>query len=180
MKKTKTKKLINQKDKGIILGALLFSLLIYAINPTLSFFADNIGEFEFSHFPKTEDKKDLSTVEQIRIIAKKECGKRNIDIETCTNDLLGIAWTESRFNCQVIGDNGASHGCYQIHQGYHKHITQAQAEDLEFASKWTLDRLIANKYVINRDRAVMMHNGTPNTSKTLSYLASVNNYIKQK
>lgn len=126
--------------------------------------------------PKNEDKKNLSVQEQIKKIARDECNKKGIG-NYCINDLIAMAWVESRFDKKAIGDNGASHGCYQIHQGYHKHITQEQAENLNFAINWTLNRLIAKGYPKYRSIAIMSHNGTPNTQKTLSYLASVNNYF---
>jgi soluble lytic murein transglycosylase-like protein len=89
---------------------------------------------------------------------------------------MAMAWTESRFNVNAIGDNGASQGLYQIHLGYHPEITQAQARDIEFSTNWTLNRLIAYGYPVYRSYAVMKHNGTPNTPNTLAYLSRVNNY----
>lgn len=119
--------------------------------------------------------RELSVIEQIRQIAKEECGKRDLD-SYCINDLVAMAWTESRFDSNAIGDNGASHGLYQIHLGYHKHIAQEQARDIRFSIKWTLNRMEHYGYPVYRSYAIMKHNGTPNTPNTLRYLASVNNY----
>ena len=126
-------------------------------------------------FPVAGDKTNLTDKDKLFISATKECLKRDLG-EYCVNDLMAMAYTESRFNCNAIGDNGASHGCFQIHLGYHKHITQDQARDIDFAVKWTLDRMVHYNYPEYRSYAIMKHNGTPNTKKTLAYLKAVNNY----
>jgi len=125
-------------------------------------------------FPINIDK-ELTDKDRVYISAMKECAKHDMG-EFCINDLMGMAWTESRFDCNANGDGGASHGCFQIHLGYHKHITQEQARDTDFAVKWTLDRMINYKYPEYRSNAVMRHNGTPGIPATLAYLNSVNNY----
>lgn len=118
-----------------------------------------------------------TTEQKIRRIATEECKKQSLG-EQCVHDLLGMAYTESRFNCDAIGDGGKSYGCFQIHRGYHPHITVAQAKDLNFSIPWTLNRMISKNYKKNRDVAVMSHNGTPYIKRTKQYLTSVNNYIK--
>ena len=125
--------------------------------------------------PIAGDRTDLTVADQIRIIANEECANRDLG-SYCVNDLLAMAWTESRFNPNAIGDNGASHGLYQIHLGYHPEITQEQARDIRFSINWTLNRLTHYGYPVYRSRSIMKHNGTPNTPNTLRYLASVNNY----
>ena len=121
--------------------------------------------------------KDLSTEQQIRQIAKLECDKRSLG-DYCIQDLIAIAWKESKFNCNTDGDSGKSKGCFQIHQGYHPEITTEQAEDLNFAISWTLNRMQHYGYPEFRSYSIMKHNGTPFTTKTLAYLQSINNYIK--
>jgi hypothetical protein len=54
---------------------------------------------------------------------------------------------------------------------------QEQARDINFNIKWTLDRMIHYGYPVYRSRAIMKHNGTPNTPNTLRYLASINQYV---
>jgi hypothetical protein len=125
--------------------------------------------------PVSGDRTDISIADQIRIVARQECNKKDLG-RYCEDDLMAMAWTESRFNVNAIGDNGASQGLYQIHLGYHPEITQAQARDIEFSTNWTLNRLIAYGYPVYRSYAVMKHNGTPNTPNTLAYLSRVNNY----
>ena len=77
----------------------------------------------------------------------------------CEKDLLAIAWVESRFNCLAVGDYGKSFGCFQIHSGFHPHITYKQAQDVNFSTFWTLDRLIKYNYKKNRSYAIQCHNG---------------------
>ena len=127
---------------------------------------DNI-KLELSVVKDTKDK--------IRAIAIKECSNRNLG-EYCINDMLAMAWTESRFNCDVVGDNGNSFGCFQIHRGYHKHITIEQARDIEFSMNWTLKRMVHYGYPVYRSASIRRHNGSLNNPKTLAYLNSVNSY----
>jgi len=169
MKKTKTdiKKIFKIITVIIIVGSL-YQTFVSDIIPTSS--AINLYN---NKLPEAEDIKDPTIAQQIRIIASKECGEMG---EFCIKDLLAMAWVESAFNCEAVGDFGASHGCYQIHQGYHN-VKQADAENLNFAISWTLNRLKHYGYPVYRSRAIMKHNGTPNTPKTLTYLNKINNYI---
>lgn len=158
---------------GFIVCIIFFSIFGKIIMPT------HLAEAEAmmnNHLPINEDKKELTVAEQIRIIAREKCNKKNLG-DYCIEDLQAIAWVESRFNCSVIGDFGSAHGCYQIHQGYHPDVSQAEAEDLNFAIEWTLDRLTHYSYPVYRSYAIMKHNGTPNTPKTLKYLENINDYI---
>jgi len=122
-----------------------------------------------------ENKEELSVKDEIVKIAEEECSKRGLE-EYCIKDMLAMAWTESRFNCNVVGDSGNSFGCFQIHRGYHKHITVEQARDIEFSLNWTLNRMVHYGYPKYRSYSIMKHNGTPNIPATLAYLSSVNNY----
>ncbi len=99
-------------------------------------------------------------------------------LNDCAGTLHAIAATETgnSFNLLSVGDSGKSQGAFQIHQGYHPNITTAQAQDPYFSADWTLARMINNDYKTNSNRAIMKHNGTPNTSKTLAYLNKVNSY----
>jgi hypothetical protein len=160
------------KEVKTLLWAILILTIVCQFRP-----AGVIAEEEFTKnysLPVAEDR-EMSIAEQIRYTAQKECSKRNLG-DYCIKDIMGMAWTESRFNKNAIGDNGASHGILQIHLGYHPHITQEQARDIEFSINWALDRMEYYGYPEYRSYAVMKHNGTPNTRRTLNYLASVNNY----
>lgn len=92
----------------------------------------------------------------------------------CAKDLLAIAMKETGLNPLAVGDHGNSYGLFQIHRGYHPDITIAQAQDPFWSATWTLNRLRSKGYPLYRSRAIMAHNGTPGTEKTLSYLAGVN------
>lgn len=92
----------------------------------------------------------------------------------CVKDLYAMAMKETRLNPLAVGDGGKSYGLFQIHRGYHPDITVAQAQDPLWAATWTLNRLESKGYPLYRSSAIMAHNGTPGTSKTLAYLASVN------
>lgn len=126
--------------------------------------------------PQTGEKEFKTDKEKIIYYSLVECQKRGMG-EACALDIQGMAYTESRFNCKAIGDAGKSKGCLQIHQGFHPHITQEQAEDPQFAISWTLNRMTNYGYPEYRSRAIRKHNGSPTNPATLSYLQKVNNYI---
>jgi hypothetical protein len=77
----------------------------------------------------------------------------------CEADLLAMAWAESRFNCSVVGDNGHSLGCFQVHDGYHD-VADADRLDFAFSAAWTLDRLVKHGYPHYRTAAIRSHNGS--------------------
>lgn len=91
----------------------------------------------------------------------------------CAKDLKALCTLETNCNPERIGDGGKSYGLYQIHRGYHPDITIEQAKDIEWSTQWTLNRLKYYGYddSARRDYAIMKHNGTPGTPKTLAYLA---------
>lgn len=137
---------------------------------------DNLqaDETDYSGIPYMS-REQLPVKDQIRLLAEAECSKLKLG-GMCVQDTLGIAWTESRFDCSVIGDEGNSYGCFQIYRQAHPEVTVKQAQDVEFATRWTVNNLAEHGYTTNRDRAVMKHNGTPYTAKTLAYLTSVKSY----
>ena len=122
--------------------------------------------WEKKEVAKEEPKKTVSVEAEIRKIAKEKCKDMG---DFCIDDLVAMAWVESRFNCNAVGDSGKSIGCYQIHLGYHKNIKKEQAKNLDFAIDWTLNRLKSKGYPKYRSIAIMSHNGTPNTSRTLAF-----------
>ena len=73
--------------------------------------------------------------------------------------LQAMAWVESRYNPKAVGDNGRSRGCFQIQTKLHK-ITVKQAEDVRFASQWTVNYLIKNGYRKDPRKAIRKHNGS--------------------
>lgn len=116
---------------------------------------------------------------QVYKAVSEACKYHGLDTVSCRNDLMGMAYAETRTFENKTGDSGKSAGVFQIHKDYHPEITKEQAEDIYWASKWTLRRMIFKGYKNNRDLAIMSHNGTPNTKATIAYLATVNNYINK-
>lgn len=131
-----------------------------------------------SEKPKIAEVAKESVEVMIRRIAKEECDKQKLG-DYCVDDLVAIGYTESRFDCNVIGDGGKSFGCFQIHRGWHPDVSVAQAKDLKFAINWTLNRMVHYGYPTMRSYSIMKHNGTPGTVKTKAYLATVNNFLKK-
>ncbi len=156
---------------GVILTIATVSILIKIFMPMA--LADDTARYNF--LPQNKDRQEMTNTYKIMVEATKQCNKRKLG-EQCVNDIMAMSWVESRHNPQTIGDRGGSHGILQICQHYHPEITQAQAENIEFAIDWTLNRLLHYGWGENRDFAVMKHNGTPYTKNTLNYLVKVNNY----
>lgn len=168
---------------------LLLAVTLGGVTAIIFPFALDVLQPTNNHFPKARVVKQevkaeresyliprKSDREEIERVAKEKCAEKGLG-DFCWKDLVAMAYTESRFNCKAVGDGGKSHGCFQLHLGYHKHVTVEQAQDIEFAVSWTLERLIAYNYPTMRSTSVMRHNGTPNTPATKSYLQSVNNYV---
>lgn len=125
---------------------------------------------------------------QVRREAERACADHKLG-DYCVEDLLGIFNNETYFQLKVFkdgvcipegySDGGKAMGCYQIHQEYHPDVTRAQAENLTFATDWTLNRLISKGYPKYRSYSLMAHNGTPGTRLTLAYLKNINKFVKQ-
>jgi hypothetical protein len=183
--KTKTKYLTKKRRAIIFRNKFIAIVSAIAISSSIIGYSSQIEAYEM---PKDEPikhiiKNDIKLIKlitnnpeietQIREIANKECYKKGLG-DYCINDLVGIAYAEHRdLDCERDGDNGKSWGCFQINSDYHN-ITREQALDLNFSINWTLNRMIHYGYPEYRSYAIMKHNGTPNTKRTLSYLATVN------
>lgn len=55
-----------------------------------------------------------------------------------------VARRESEFNCTAKGDGGKSHGCWQIHLGWHPEITKEQARNIIWSTQWSLAEMKVN------------------------------------
>lgn len=53
------------------------------------------------------------------------------------NLMKKLAWCESRWHWDSVGDHGKSFGIWQIHLGWHPDITRVQAQDLNWSTNWT-------------------------------------------
>lgn len=60
--------------------------------------------------------------------------------------VLNIAKCESALKSSARGDFGASRGIWQIHSGYHPEITDQQAFDVEWSTKWALTQMKAGRW----------------------------------
>lgn len=83
----------------------------------------------------------LPVEQQIRQIAEKE----NFQY---TSYLLRLAWCESRYNPKARNDNGKygmDRGLFQINNRYHPTVSDAQADDIVFATKWTMEKINQGK-----------------------------------
>jgi hypothetical protein len=89
---------------------------------------EDISKFDFN---------DLSVTGKILSVA----GQENFQ---STDILLKLARCESRFDKKAVGDGGKAHGLYQIHYKIHG-ITKNQANNIEFATKWTIEKLRKGK-----------------------------------
>lgn len=92
--------------------------------------------------------------------------------ENCAKDLKALCTLETNCNPERVGDGGNSFGLYQIYRPAHPDISVDQAKDIVWSTEWTLNRLRHYGYddPSTKDYAIMRHNGTAYTPKTLAYL----------
>lgn len=86
---------------------------------------------------ETVNSKQETVEETIRRLAQ-ETGFRWPDY------LVRLAHCESRLDPKATNDNGRygiDRGVFQINSYYHGEVTDAQAFDLEWATRWTMDRI---------------------------------------
>lgn len=57
------------------------------------------------------------------------------------NTLIRLAHCESTLNPDAVGDEGNSYGLFQIFLKWHPDVTQEQAQNIEFATKWTANKI---------------------------------------
>lgn len=173
-KATKTKTKFKNYTKAFLLLCTIFFIGYTVINP-IPTSSSEVPCYAYTRLPIAEDRTNLTDFDKILIEATLQCNARKLGRQ-CINDIMGMAWTESRFDCKANGDFGASHGCLQISLGYHKHVTQVEARDPKFAVNWTLDRMINYGYPEYRKYSIRRHNGSAKNPATLKYYNSVNNY----
>lgn len=85
------------------------------------------------------------------------CQKRGYG-ENCAKTLMGMAFKESRFDGDAIGDQGKARGYFQIHYKMHK-VALSCAEDLRCSANWTISYLESNGYPKRVQSAIQCHNG---------------------
>lgn len=87
---------------------------------------------------QAKTKPENKTVKE-RIIAIAE--KNNFKY---TDYLLRLAKCESQFDAKARNDNGdygMDRGVFQVNNRYHPEVSDAQADDVEFAAQWTMDKI---------------------------------------
>ncbi len=99
--------------------------------------------------------------------AKEVCLRRGYRGDSCYQDLLAIARTETHFDCNAVGKAG-ERGCFQI-MPFHR-VELENALDFKWAAKWTLIRLERYGYPEYRTWAIQCHNGC---NKTYLYAKKV-------
>ena len=99
----------------------------------------------------------MELVQSVDEIIADACSNKDLD-EQCFKDVKAIAIQESGINELAVGDSGASHGAFQINKPAHPEITLKQAQDMKFASNWTVGYLIDNGYPEHRTYAIQCHN----------------------
>lgn len=102
-------------------------------------------------------------------IAAELCNARGFD-EWCADDLIAMAIAESGVQANVVGDNGLSHGYFQIQTKLHG-VSKECTADFHCSADWTLSNLVKNGYPKYRTIAIRRHNGWGEQSKR--YAANV-------
>jgi len=114
--------------------------------------AEEIHPNSFELLVETED--GLVPYSQVRIV-KIEVEQPSFlfsyqqDIQTrirelepeLADTLISLANCESTLNPQAVGDNGNSHGLYQIFLRWHPDVTREQAQDIDFSTSWTANKI---------------------------------------
>lgn len=119
---------------------------------------------------------NFSSQEAIMYKAKQVCEEEGLG-EYCWKDIMGIAWKETRFNCQAVGDGGKSFGCFQIHTGFHPNVSKLEAENIDYAVRWVLNFLKGKGYPEYRSYSIRKFNGSATNPVTKKYLDDINNFI---
>ena len=101
------------------------------------------------------------------------CAKVGLATDPCARDLVAMAWKESRFNQNAIGDGGKSASWFQIQTKMHK-VSMACAKDFDCAAEWTINRMKSKGYPEYRSFAIEKHNGAGPAAR--KYAESVKAY----
>jgi len=96
---------------------------------------------------------DCDTVETSQVSVEDFIYSHRQDIQTqiyeiepeLSDTLILLAHCESSLNPQAVGDNGNSHGLFQIFLKWHPDVTKEQAQDVAFSTRWTADKIRQGK-----------------------------------
>lgn len=101
-----------------------------------------------------ETRKQPPTIQDVLL---EVCQNRGYG-EECGKTLLGMLWKESLGDSTAVGDQGRSHGYFQIQTKLHK-VPLECTQDLVCSANWTLDYLELHSYPRYVAYAVQCHNG---------------------
>jgi LysM repeat protein len=99
---------------------------------------------------------EISLEDKIAILKKTE-EMTGVDWEI----LYGLSKKESWLGADMWGDGGKSVGWFQIHRGYHPHVSIQQALDHEWSAKYAADYLVELGFFKDKILALQKYNGTP-------------------
>jgi len=138
-------------EAGMVVAIILLSWLIKAqITPVAQ--AEERQEDNFEILVQTES--GLIPYSQVEIVKieieepsylfsyQQDIQNRIRELEPeLANTLILLANCESTLNPLAVGDNGHSHGLYQIYLRWHPDVTLEQAQDIDFATNWTANKI---------------------------------------
>ncbi|MCX6743968.1 MAG: hypothetical protein NTX82_00390 [Candidatus Parcubacteria bacterium] len=99
---------------------------------------------------KTEEQVNISQTDsdqpKIKVISifrhRRDIQQRISEIEPELADtLIRLAHCESSLNPAAVGDENNSYGLYQIFLKWHPDVTLEQAQDIDFATRWTANKI---------------------------------------
>ena len=119
----------------------------------------NIPSHEVTAFPLSDDRgvKEGEVSPDPLLTIKKVAQEEGVDWKV----LYAIGQKESQYQPNRIGDThlpNPSIGYFQINTWYHKEVTRAQANDLEWSARWTAKRLKKNEWR-GESEMIRSHNG---------------------
>lgn len=128
---------------------------------------------------KIEEKKEKSEKKYEKIFTNQDKIKLiSKEQEVDWKIIYAICKKESNCNSRSIGDGGNSYGAYQIHMPSHPNISPTKAQDFDWATRWTINRLKGHAETGGWDYAIRRHNGGMN-DQTARYLVDVKNLISK-
>jgi len=138
---------IPSKDLCYILVILTLLISFYLVSEIRAFnesyeqyepiVVKQIKTTQKGNFELQEGHQSLNS-EQVKKQIKQIAEKENFPY---VDYLIRLAACESRFNPEALGDNGNSRGLFQIHKGYHPTVTDEQAYNIQWATKWTMNKI---------------------------------------
>lgn len=107
------------------------------------------------HYVIGPERAERFAVACVGAVEQHELAPRGVD----EYDLCAIAWNESRFRVEALGDQGRSCGAFQIRHDLPGRPTCAELEDVALSADWTAERLAST--CLRDDGAVEIacHNG---------------------